>query len=595
MATRDLLVRINGDTSGLEKALGTAADKSGGFSKALDKAKTGSFALLGGLTAAAGGAVFFGLKAKTAYDETQVAQSMLQHAVIGVTHATQAQLQQTMALSDALEKKGVLDGDNIKVGLAQLSTFGLSNKAVQQLGGSLADLAVNQFGVSASGEQLSTTANMIAKALHGQFGVLEKSGIRFTDAQKKIIQFGTEEQKVKAINEGFAQNLKFTNEQARKTAEGGLAHMKVQLGNIQEAAGKFISDALTPLVTGFSNWLDSMGGPDAILKKIGDKLKELQPYLPIIAGAILGGLVPAFIALGAGIWGALAPLLPFLAAGAAIGFLVKKLMDHFGGFSAMMAKIHPIIKAFSMLWSDFLWPALQQVWHAFADRLLPSLQRLWAIVSPILLPVLKVLAIVLGAQLFAGLMIGIKGLQLAIGWLSNIINWIGNVINWVKSLVGWFGRIPSMISRGFGGLKNALLSPFKTAFNAIADLWNNTVGSLHFKLPSWIPKLGGKGFDMPKIPKFAQGVTNFEGGLAYVHQGEMLANLPPGTNVIPKAQVAAAAGPQNVINFNPTLQVGMFAGMPTEYRDIAERLWVEFTRIAKSNGISLSPIGARVQ
>ncbi len=594
MATRDLLVRINGDASGLEKALGTAGDKSSGFAKALDQAKTGSFALLGGLTAAAGGAAFFGLKAKAAYDDTQVAQSMLEHAVIGVTHATQQQLQQTMALSDALEKKGVLDGDNIKVGLAQLSTFGLSNKAVQNLGGSLADLAVNQFGVNASGEQLADSANMIAKALNGQFGVLEKSGIRFTAAQKSIIQFGTEEQKVKAINEGFAQNLKFTNETARQTAEGGLAHMKVQLGNIQEAAGKFISDALTPLVTGFSNWMDSMGGPDAILKKIGDKFKELQPYLPIIAGAILGGLVPAFIALGAGIWGALAPLLPFLAAGALIGLLIKTLMEHFGGFSGLMAKIHPIIQAFSMLWSDFLFPALQQVWHAFADRLLPSLQRLWDIVSPILLPVLKVLAIIFGAEIFAGIMIFVKALQLGIGWLSNIIGWIGNVINWVKDLVGWFSRIPSMIASGFGGLKDALLSPFRAAFNAIANLWNDTVGSLSFKLPSWIPKLGGKGFDMPKIPTFAQGVTNFEGGLAYVHAGEMLANLPPGTNVIPRAQVEAAqSGP--TINFNPTLQVGMFAGMPTEYREIAERMWVEFTRIAKSNGINLQPIGARVQ
>jgi len=39
----------------------------------------------------------------------------------------------------------------------------------------------------------------------------------------------------------------------------------------------------------------------------------------------------------------------------------------------------------------------------------------------------------------------------------------------------------------------------------------------------------------------------------------------------------------------------MFAGMPTEYREIAERMWVEFQRIAQSNGIKLQTIGARSQ
>lgn len=37
-------------------------------------------------------------------------------------------------------------------------------------------------------------------------------------------------------------------------------------------------------------------------------------------------------------------------------------------------------------------------------------------------------------------------------------------------------------------------------------------------------------------PGFASGVTNFEGGLAYVHAGELLTNLPTGANVIPKAK-----------------------------------------------------------
>jgi len=46
---------------------------------------------------------------------------------------------------------------------------------------------------------------------------------------------------------------------------------------------------------------------------------------------------------------------------------------------------------------------------------------------------------------------------------------------------------------------------FKTLFNGIAKLWNNTVGKLAFKIPSWVPGLGGFGFEVPNIPYLAEG------------------------------------------------------------------------------------------
>lgn len=39
-----------------------------------------------------------------------------------------------------------------------------------------------------------------------------------------------------------------------------------------------------------------------------------------------------------------------------------------------------------------------------------------------------------------------------------------------------------------------------------------------------------------RTPGFASGVTNFQGGMAYVHAGELLTNLPTGANVIPAAK-----------------------------------------------------------
>jgi hypothetical protein len=44
------------------------------------------------------------------------------------------------------------------------------------------------------------------------------------------------------------------------------------------------------------------------------------------------------------------------------------------------------------------------------------------------------------------------------------------------------------------------------------------------------------------VPGFAKGVRNFPGGLAYVHAGEMLVNLPKGTDVIPAVKVPSYSG-----------------------------------------------------
>jgi len=263
---------------------GRSSDKSGSMlAKFSNVAKVAAVAI----TAVAAAGVAYAVSASKAYAEVESINAQLRHAVIDVSHATEAQLKATSDLSDELERKGVLDGDNIKLGLAQLSTFGLSNKAVQALGGSLADLAVNQFGVNASGEQLSDTANMIAKALNGQFGVLEKSGIRFSEAQRQMILYGTETQKVTAINEGFAQNLKYTNDVAKTTVDGGLARLRVQMGNVQEAIGAVINKAMGPFINKALDLFDSIGGVDGIMKVLGDTFnRTVKTLKPIIDGVI---------------------------------------------------------------------------------------------------------------------------------------------------------------------------------------------------------------------------------------------------------------------------------------------------------------------
>lgn len=81
-----------------------------------------------------------------------------------------------------------------------------------------------------------------------------------------------------------------------------------------------------------------------------------------------------------------------------------------------------------------------------------------------------------------------------------------NVFNSVKNFVtNTFNTIKDAVSNVFGSIGGAITAPFKAAFNAVAGFWNNTIGKLSFKAPDWVPGIGGKGFDMPKLPMLATG------------------------------------------------------------------------------------------
>jgi hypothetical protein len=71
-----------------------------------------------------------------------------------------------------------------------------------------------------------------------------------------------------------------------------------------------------------------------------------------------------------------------------------------------------------------------------------------------------------------------------------------------------FGVIKKGIKGGMDAITSYLtfvMGVYKAIFNGIATLWNNTIGKLAFKVPDWVPGIGGKGFDVPNIPMLANG------------------------------------------------------------------------------------------
>lgn len=114
---------------------------------------------------------------------------------------------------------------------------------------------------------------------------------------------------------------------------------------------------------------------------------------------------------------------------------------------------------------------------------------------------------------------------------------------WNKITGMWSSGVSTV--RGiFDRMASAIKGPFETAFNAIKGLWNNTVGKLSFKIPGWVPGIGGKGWSAPKL---ATGGIVTEPTLAWVGEGKSPTGgyVPEAVIPLPKLQPMLNAALKN--------------------------------------------------
>lgn len=268
-----------------------------------------------------------------AYAESERSQRQLEHAIIQVSKGTKEQVSQVNQLTNALQKKVGIDADALNAGVAQLSTFGLQSKSVIDLTKSLADLTINQDGVTAGADNYISSANIMAKALRGEFGMLSKMGIRFTEHQQELINTGTEQQKVATIIEGFNQNLRETTD----TVSGydkSLGQLKGSFGDIVESIGKAVQPALLSLANTMLPVIQTVA-----------TFAEENPKLTVTILAVAAGLMAIVTAIGI-----LGVAIPAIVAGFAL--ISPAVLPVIGILAALTFAVTNVTKIFQLLQTD---------------------------------------------------------------------------------------------------------------------------------------------------------------------------------------------------------------------------------------------------
>lgn len=578
----DITAYIKADVSGFQKGVDEAKSATRSFSGYMDNATGASNRLLGGLTiagAAVGAAGLFAIKSAGDME-------MLRSSMDVLTGSTASGSKMFKDLYDFAAKTPFETGDLAK-GAQTMLSFGIANDKVIPNLKMLGDISMgnkDKLGsLTLAFSQITSTGRLMGQDLlqliNGGFNPLTIISQK-TGKSMSVLKDEMEKGKISA---DMVRDAMVT-----ATEKGGLFYQGMDKGaqtlqgiwsTLMDTAGMTIrklvglsetgdiikgglvdkvKNAINDLITFLTN------NQDTILKWTADAFGWMKDNFPIIAGAITFALIPAFIGLGTSIWTALAPLLPFIAAGAAVGWILNEVAKSVGGWDNMLKIVKdtltdiwkflepifmPILKVLKQLWDDLI-AVLTDFWNKNKDWLIPTL---------------KFVAIVLGVIIVGSILATVAAIMLIIGIIDVLVRAFGWVADQVRKQVDIMRQNWEMFKVGIEVIADAIKNAFKAAFNAVARFWNDTIGKIGFTVPNWVPGAGGKSFHVPQVPYLAEGTDYFQGGMAIVgERGPELVNLPTGSRVTPNDKLGG-----NTYNIHLD---GVMARSRGDLRDIAKDL-----------------------
>ena len=328
-----------------------------------------------------------------------------------------------------------------------------------------------------------------------------------TEEQKTMVSttiFGTRE--LRAFNAITQVGTDFINDLTAQLKEGGVvqdmfgeyaatsgakfAQLKAKLEGLSITLGEKLLPVIEPLINSFSKILEKLS---PLIEKHGDLIAKVvlvtSALLPL--GVALKGVI--------GIVGSLSAMIPIL--GGAFTLLT-------GPVGIIIGAIAGLITIGILVWKnwDRITVFLSDAWNRIKEtavRVFTALKDFfmewgWAVAGVLLGP------------------IGALGVYILTHWdevkQKTIEIW--------NRIVEFFRGIPSRIGRAFSSLTDYLLSPFRTAINALIRGMNWVIDQLNrisVSIPSWVPGIGGKrfGISLPHIPEWQHGGLITEPTLLY--------------------------------------------------------------------------------
>lgn len=413
--------------------------------------------------------------------------------------------------------------------------------------------------------------NQMNEAIPGLMSkVAESMGISFKDLKDglsdgsiSIDQFNATLQKLDTEGTGSMEALS----KSAHTATGG----------IQTS----IANARTALVRGVANIMKSVdkalepfGGLTGVITKLGKVGEKVFSGLGQIIPVIIPPLLEIIQTIAPALQSLLTQIMPVLSN------IFQTIMPI--AIQILNTLIPPLLQIIQMIL-----PPLTQIINSLlpllkpiADLLNPIIKILMSIITPlvqiissILPPFIDLLSTILQVILppltaaidFFASVLSTK-IQAAFGIVQPIFDLIGNQFNMIKNIISnlidfiknvftgnWKAAWQNVVNI-FKSIMSGIANIIKAPINAIIGGINGFIKGLNkIKIPNWVPAVGGKGINIPLIPKLATG-TNYvpDDMLAMIHEGEAVVpkKFNPYANGIDSTRISSM---QNT--YNPNIQV----------------------------------------
>lgn len=640
--TRDMLVKIKGDTSDFEKSMGKVKGQSDGAGLSFGKL-TGAVAL-GNVIATGAEKAFSFLSDQIrstiqSASESEKATSQLNAVLKSTGSAAGLTSKQLQDQATALQRMTTFSDEAVMSAQSLLLTFtNVKGQVFKDSVPLILDMS------QALGQDLKSSSIQLGKALNDPIkGItaLSRVGVSFTEQQKTMIKSlvdtGQTAKAQQVILAELRKEFGGSAEAAGKTFAGSLERLKNQIDDVKEKIGGAIIQGITPFTQKlaefvssdkFQAWSDKTA--EFIVKlnqKFIEFLKGIYPTLKEawkeIASTMRDWVIPAFQFLKDEMqkfidkYPKLAEIIGIIAA-IGIAFAINPVVTIIAGLIAALVLLHehwgrikqiatdtwttikkiidPFIPLFIFLGGIINANVIQPMiglWQVIATQLWPALKSLWDTISPALIPILQFLGVVVGGILVAAFI----ALNVVIGIIIEVIKGVVNIVAfmvnsvtfWIDVFTGNWKKIPQDLKNILGNVGSIITAPFKDAFDWI----KNNVGAVVDSLKRLDPFKKHSPSLVELVTAGTKEIKNQYGAM-YGDLKKMGSDMSAPDMVQPIAVAAGASGtiqaPQQPISITLAPNIGMYAGMPAERREIAVTLWQDLMKMARAQGVQLPNI-----
>lgn len=287
-----------------------------------------------------------------------------------------------------------------------------------------------------------------------------------------------------------------------------------------------LEEALPPIIDAVSGIIEALGPAiEDVLPTLMDSLAEIGEPLMNLAEEIFPVLLDAFneiLPLVAELVGEYLPmwtevlemLLPPLVE--IISTILPPLIELVSALMPIFETVINLLQPILDLFTSLLTPIVNLISQGVTP-LVNSLTPLIQMIADRLIPVIKLMTSAISNSLSGAL-------STATSIMGNLTQVFRNVVDFIKNVfTGNWKAAWQNVKNIFSNIVSGLGSIFKAPINAIIDGINGFLKGLNkIKVPDWVPGVGGKGFNIPTIPRLKVGLDYVPSDMfpAYLDKGE---------------------------------------------------------------------------